>query len=353
MRGAPHEFFAQDDGPLLCFSSSHHQDAIAENLGFVYCSDAIISNCNVLKFLGATEGVSCIYTTFIRVPGATMGFIRKLAEITRGFRGNVLIVDPRMTEHAFRAARVPFASNYFTVGSATALEILMNVPMTNAAKDYIESNVFAAFNDDRRGRGRRTHLPPQQYRQNRMINSFYAAASRAAPPPMPQRDMMLGTGIVFHGAGAGAGGAVAYSPAFSGDGGDAMFRLAQQMSLDMADSEPHMGPPPRPQRRADPLPTGWQDVLKRPEPCAVGYPECGVCMVHKATILFTECGHMTACDACVRRMFTDPAVRSECPLCPNVIKTKIMRPVTSGVTKPGDEEEEEEEEAGRKRRKRK
>jgi hypothetical protein len=352
--------FFREDGPMLCFSSSHHQDAIVESLGFTYDCDIIITNCNVSKYISPIAGSPCIYTTFIRVPGATLGFIHKLEEITTGFRGNVLVVDPRMTEQAFRAARVHFAANYFTVDTAAALEVLMNIPMTTAQKDHIENAVFSVFTTTRNRRrvGMRpaissARLPPRQYRQNRMINSFYAAASRhgnAAPPPMPPHDMMLGTGIVFHDGG--GGGDRHYErfmrfpqapPIIAGDE-DAMFNLAQQMSLDAAERMMRLGGgggggAARPQRQPDPLPTGWQDILMDPEPCVVGYPECGICMSHKATILFTECGHMTACDACVRRMFTDPTVKSECPLCPRVKKTKIMRPVTSGVTKPDDDDD--------------
>jgi hypothetical protein len=315
-------------GSLLCFSCSSHQDTIESSLHLTHEASDVISNCNVSTYLDTSGNV--IYTTFIRLPGATRAFLGKVDEIARNFAGNVLIADSRMDERAFRAARIPFKQNYFVIESATELEVILNVVMTDAQRAHIQRSVF----ERQRSMGvagveRHQQLPPNAYRQNHMVDAFHRSMDdRGAPAPLPPGFMGGADIVMWHD-----------EPHLSV--GRSMNRERmhrermprqnmEQMMFDLMRQESENMTQPRRQRDPMPMPTGWEDVLREPEPLLEGYPECLICMDKRATILYLECGHLTTCDACARRMAED---KRECPLCPGILKTKIMRPVTSTPTK--------------------
>jgi len=328
MQGPAIDFFStgttNNKGCLVCFSCPSHQDLVAATLGWFPIADAIRSNCNVTKYMMPSTNV-IVFCAFMRVPGATRGFLHKLYAISDGFEGNVLVADKRMTEDAFRAAGLPFKLNYFTVSSATELEVLLNVDMTDAQRDVIHSSVFVA------PRRNVPLLPPQQYLQNRMVNRFFATMGRRGAPAPPPPDMMRGSGIVFH-----LDHDAARLARPFGNHTD-MYALGQRLSAEAFERE--RGSRIRVQRDPDPLPEGWESILSEAEDCVSGYPECLICRAKKATVFFPECNHMTACDNCVWRMWTDSTIPSECPLCPGVRKGKIMRPITSEVTEKDDDDD--------------
>lgn len=76
------------------------------------------------------------------------------------------------------------------------------------------------------------------------------------------------------------------------------------------------------------LPDNWKHVLKeKSEPIAKeGDPVCKVCMVHRPSICFVECGHQVACDECVRIMWTESKIERVCIVCKAPVE-QITRPI--------------------------
>jgi len=367
--------FFSAEGPMVCFTAVSHEETFTETMGLIAQRDTVLQGCNVCMHVNpiavAAGNSGVIYTALIRVPGRVRAFLLKIGKLGSIFAGNMLICDPLMTDQAFRVNGIPFKDNYFTVDSADALSVLLNMGMTDTQKQIIQQEIFLSppGRGRRRARQRRGHradwLPPQQLRNDRMEQRFFSdflqgadARGRAAPIAMPTPDMMRGSGFVFHnheGSVVGqqhVGGAMPFWGAemglmnVIGGGGERGGGLteAEALALGQRISEQHAARTLSARRernardpRPDDLPIEWEKILKDPEPCAPGYPECRVCRAHKATILFPQCAHMVLCDGCVRRMFTDPGVASECPLCPGVRKTQIMRPTTAEVTDPEEE----------------
>ena len=363
--GSDASAFFSAEGPLVCFTAVSHEESFVNQMGLISQRDTVLFGCNVAMHVNpvsvAAGDGGVVYTALIRVPGRVRAFLQKINEMSDAFRGNMLICDRRMTEQAFRVNGIVYKDTYFTVDSAQTLSVLLNMGMTDDQRRVIQDAIFRAPpGRGRRRQQRRGHradwLPPQQLRNNRMVNRFFDAflgeadARGMAAPPPPPPDMMLGSGIVFHNH---AGSVIRRQglPSFFnadqailevvGNPGGGGLTEAEAMALGVRISEQHAARTLSARRerqardpRPDDLPVEWDKILKKGEPCEPGFPECLVCMCNKATILFTQCGHMVTCDDCVRRMFSDPGVASECPLCPGVRKTQIMRPHLSKGTAP-------------------
>ena len=95
------------------------------------------------------------------------------------------------------------------------------------------------------------------------------------------------------------------------------------------------------------LPPAWENVLRASEPSVPGQPECVVCRANRASICFVGCNHQTACDDCVRTIWSRVDVPHACPLCREPC-VRIVRPILGRVS----EEEEEEPPTVRKRSRR-
>lgn len=352
----PANFFSAP-GPMVCFTSVAHEETFINLTGCVPYATEVIYNCNVTMCgkptIGRTTGLHIIYTALIRVPGRVTAFLQKVDQFSNVFTGNVVIADPKMSAQAFRINRIPYKDNYFTINNARELSVILDMPMADYQLQGIQDGIFAFRGGQQQQRQRPNvpadWMPPQMLRQTRNVDQFYNSfrneANRrgmAAPPPPPP-DLMRGSGMVFHnGPGTVVGSQGAQGPfdieeisdMFGNDDIQTMHRLVQR-AMEQSHHTASRGRAARREavaRDAVPLPMGWGNVLKQAEPAIPGYPECRICCANKATILFVECGHLIACDYCVKRMFTDPEVPSECPLCPGVKKTKILRPVMSEVT---------------------
>lgn len=218
---------------------------------------------------------------------------------------SVLILKSRRTPTI-----VADLTNLFVISSAVALDAMLDLKLDDETLHNLHQDVFVNANRDA---GFRPGRPNDHgaFVRSMVLQSLMGSGLG------PRIQHLVGDGGTLH--------------VFGGGGGadaDAGLAMAQALSFQLDQ------PQPQPQRRKRPLPSNWNTVLKDPElPESKDDPVCMTCCEYQPTICFVPCNHQLLCDQCVKRMWEDPTIKDECPLCPGDEVTTITRPILPGKNK--------------------